>query len=421
MVDKLLSYATSATKGVGCRLISSTRTNLTSLLSLLGSDTTWLSFLKYFGLGLAAVSSIWGAINDLTTTRGGRRKLTRAGVASIAMTLIGLVTSIVSEDLQRRHEARAQKEQVAAEAKRTNDIIIAGQPLRSLEVTWKLGGFDNALADLLDKGNKKALHIIEYEMQGERSAEQNNAVFREQVLYPFLVWLSRRFADKAVEGNAKDKSEDKERAKDRDGSIVVLFALDDDQGAVLPFGYLEKLKPWGWHGDVEKQKEADSVPSLEVGSHAELGNSDLESWPAFKGRGTEATISWRLDPQTFFRAVNKQNEHVAPTAKLPDSLRIAVLFDIGHLPFEIGNFALAQDRNFWKFPDYHDSQNSYFRGKIDPITPAFTSSVKLVPNNSALVSYHYALDRVYETLFLDGWGEADGHVRCLIFEYRLKE
>src|SRR5215831_19936247 len=91
------------------------------------SLSSWLIILKYLGLGLAAGSSVWGTLNVLTITGShGRKKLTTAGVISIALTILGLVISVVSEDLQRREAARSQAAQVIAEAKRTNEIIVAG-------------------------------------------------------------------------------------------------------------------------------------------------------------------------------------------------------------------------------------------------------------------------------------------------------
>src|SRR5262245_59944264 len=89
---------------------------------------TWLTILKYLGLFLAAGSSIWGTVNTLTITAAhGRKRLTPAGGVSIALTICGLGISIVSEDLQRRQASSVHAEQVAAEAERTNEIIIAGQ------------------------------------------------------------------------------------------------------------------------------------------------------------------------------------------------------------------------------------------------------------------------------------------------------
>jgi len=100
--------------------------------------------------------------NKLTlTTSDGRKKLTAAGVASIILTIVGLVTNVVSEDLQRREAPSSQAEQVASEAKRTNDIIIAGRPLRSLTLTWAFRGLGDDLERRLKKGEDAARTFIE--------------------------------------------------------------------------------------------------------------------------------------------------------------------------------------------------------------------------------------------------------------------
>lgn len=313
----------------------------------LASVPTWLIVLKFLGLGLAAGSSIWATLNDLTVaTPSGRKQLTTPGVVSIVLTIFGLVISIVSEDLQRRQAARSQAAQVVAEAKRTNDIIIAGQPLRSLTLTLAFRGLDLDLVQLLARGKHDATSFID-EQQGEQDRQQTSAVHRERQLYPFLATLARRFAKEGP-------------AKNGDANVVVLVAMGDDQNAILPFGFLDEAKPW-----IEESRRTTEIVrnplSLEIGSRGDLGNSDLLSWPVLDVRKENVTITWRLDPSTFARSVQRQNEFVVPTANLP----------------------------------------------------------KLVPNNSALVSYTYGLAQVYETLFRDSYGEANEGLRCLVFEFHM--
>jgi hypothetical protein len=102
-------------------------------------------------------------------------------------------------------------------------------------------------------------------------------------------------------------------------------------------------------------------------------------------------------------------------------LHIPVLFDIKDLPFHSLNFAQPVVASFWNFPDDNNTVSDNFEGKLEPITKDFKSSVQLVPNNSTLVSFNYNLDQVYETLFTDSYGEADGNLRCVVFEFKLSE
>jgi hypothetical protein len=372
------------------------------LKKLFTSLSTWLMTLKYAGLALAASSSIWATFNELTVTAPeGHKRVTVAGVVSIGLTLLGLLISFLSQDLERRRTAKVAKEQVATEATRTNEIIIAGQPLTSLSLTWSFHGIDCGLAELLKKGDDDALAVI-MDAQGGRGGEQNRSLYRGMQLYPFLLGLARSFA--------------RVSAKPDLFSILILVALDDDPNTVLPFGLIDNrvLSSWLQHSKIP---EAPSLPSLETNMNACLGNSDLRNWPSLEASESDVIVYWRLDPSTFAKCISRQNNFVAPTAKMPHRLRIAALFDLSGLPFRPGNFALPVDENFWNFPDYQDNRNSNFRGTLDPITSDFTSSVELVPNNSDLVAYSYNLSRVYETLFRDGYGEAIKRLRCIVMEY----
>ncbi len=78
------------------------------------------TILKSIGLCLAAGSSIWGTTHELTIkTADNRKRLTKAGVVSILFVVVGLVLSIISDDIGRKHAAKEQFGKVAAEAKRT--------------------------------------------------------------------------------------------------------------------------------------------------------------------------------------------------------------------------------------------------------------------------------------------------------------
>jgi hypothetical protein len=280
--------------------------------------------------------------------------------------------------------------------------VIAGQRLTSLSLAWILQGLDADLVGLLNQGAKDAEAFID-DQQGERDGQQNGAVYREKKLYPFLVALSRKLVN--------------ESARDGTTNVVALLALNDDQSAVLPFGFLDQPRPWTvTRGSVGATHKS---PSLEIGSHADAGNSDLLSWPEISLQATNATLAWRADPSTFAASLARQNDAVVPTAKLPEVVRIALVFNIKSLPFSANNFAIAEDQDFWKFPDYQDTQNSNPRGAISPTPKGFTSSVRLIPNNSTVVAYDYTLSRIYETLFRDSYGEADTDVRGLVFEYKL--
>src|SRR5262249_38480737 len=166
------------------------------------------------------------------------------------------------------------------------ETALAGKPLTSLHLTWEFRGVDAHVAQLLKNGHDDAIAYIMDE-QGHPDEAQNGAVFREYQLYPFLVALCRRLTkDTAEEGSA---------------NVAVLLALDDDRNPGLSFGFLDAEKPWAGPAADTRLKQA-SPPSLEIGSHAYLGNSDLRNWPDLTARGSNATITWRLDPSTFAKS-----------------------------------------------------------------------------------------------------------------------
>ena len=303
----------------------------TTVQQFFSSPQGWLITIKYLGLVLAAGSSIWGTISEVVTPRpDGGKRLSKAGIISIGLTIAGLAISILSEDIQRREALQTQAAQVKVEAARTNQIILEGQQLRSLRLAWTFAGLDTGLIQLLDKGKSDAMQFIDHQ-QGNRNSQQNGAVFREMQLYPFIVALARRFVGDSAKGNS--------------ANVVVLLALDDDPNSVLVFGHLDNKTPWE-PSNIDKKAKPPALPSLEIGSNGYLGNMDLESWPELAVEKEKITITWRVDPLTLTKALNGRNELVLPTAKLPDTLRIAILFDIAELPFAPNNFARPTSQDF---------------------------------------------------------------------------
>ena len=112
----------------------------------------FLVILKYLGLCLAAVSSVWGTMHDMTTTGpNGRKRLTKPGIGAIVLILAGLVVSIASEDLTQRQEAADQADRLRTEADRTNQIVLSAQPLTRLSWVLQISSEDPALHQAMQK------------------------------------------------------------------------------------------------------------------------------------------------------------------------------------------------------------------------------------------------------------------------------
>lgn len=66
-----------------------------------------LAVLKYVGLLVAAASSIWGTLHELTETRDGKKRLKPAGYAAIALIIVGLTINLVSSYFEKLGADRA--------------------------------------------------------------------------------------------------------------------------------------------------------------------------------------------------------------------------------------------------------------------------------------------------------------------------
>ena len=212
----------------------------------LGDLSTWLLVLKYLGLCLAAGSSIWGAANDLSI-RGpnGERRLTNAGAAAVGFTALGLIISLVSEDLRRRQDSASHAAQVIAEARRTNEIIISGQQLASLSFRWEFTSRSAALRKAMDDG-AKAQYENALTSQGGVPKTPFEVVDYESLLLPLVSFL----ADPQNALSAKPPplpdpaTQHVKQSEKKQGSTVVLMSLDAPSNAILSFGSIGKDAEW---------------------------------------------------------------------------------------------------------------------------------------------------------------------------------
>lgn len=192
-----------------------------------------LTFLKYAGLIIAAASSIWGTTTNLTEERDGNKRLTRAGYAAIAFMLLGLFISIGSNVLEDRQKSTERDEALKAEIRRTNRIIVSGQPLTSLDLRWEFQGVNNPLQEVMKRAGEQVASFYDNVQGRDVSGQEANEINRTEELYPFLLNLSKQFAP------------DGAGSQEPNPNILVLIALDEAQNSVLPFGRLDPSITWG--------------------------------------------------------------------------------------------------------------------------------------------------------------------------------
>jgi len=269
-----------------------------------------LVFLKYFGICLAAASSVWGTLHDLTfKTHDDKKRLTRAGKVAVGMTLLGLAISILSEDLQHQYAAAAQREQIATEARRTNRILLSAQPLTSLTLSLQFESSDAALRKALEQAKIQIHKNAEDEQGGIPPVRYETMEYQAHII-PLLRHLSR------MGFSAPAHPEAAKTAKPNQSSVFALLPLDDARNTVLAFGSLKQKTtetspvakdarlPAGFAPLNDNARKGRTIPLLGVvfGDHGKV----------------TCTLNWDLDPATLHNAVNCSVEEIHATAKTAD-------------------------------------------------------------------------------------------------------
>jgi hypothetical protein len=362
-----------------------------------------LVVLKYVGLCLAAGSSVWGTIHNLTIdSPDGRRRITKAGFISIGLTILGLVVGVVSEDLQRRQSATEQSNQVTREAKRTNEIIIAAQPLASLFFSLSLRSSDESLLKQY-KDAKQAIQENAETSQGGVPSVPFDTMEYESELIPFLRYL-------AVLSRQGDTSQqittEQYKSSTQMETVFAILPLDDSANTVLSFGRLENEAQWY----DSKSKFQLSTGFLPINSNARPGNSvphlqvDLNDHGASNYR-----LTWDLDPVTLENAINRGVEHIRATGKLPPKLEFAIFTGDEILPFGEGNFAESRAVNLWRSTT-SSGEKKKSRANLPPIV------LTIQVNGFTELTYSYRLVAIEQHTLYDR-EEDEFEISCALLRF----
>src|SRR5262249_39719190 len=139
---------------------------------------------------LAAMSSIWGMTHENTDTRDGRKVLAPAGYVAIVITIVGLLVSAGSNVLEERATQLYRENAVAREVKRAQQIMIAAQPLTSLNLRWAFSGLDTHAREVLRQGYASLMEDV-YNTQGrDIGADEMSQLIRDDEIFPFLQKLA---------------------------------------------------------------------------------------------------------------------------------------------------------------------------------------------------------------------------------------
>jgi hypothetical protein len=350
---------------------------------------TMLLVLSLLGAVVTTASSIFAAKNKLFIEEGGKRTLLPSGYFSIGCTLIGLFITFSSGIVgynNARLEARekAEKEQVkrraedekernrqlaqillenrenlarelqtgiinahnkflmdesvqqaqTREAQFTREIILSGQPLKSLDISWKFNELSGSFAAFMKERIEDAR---DYPVRnsdlfdasfGGRFAELQNLVSRHKLLYPFFNYL----------GTGREEGIS-------NAPVLIQFSLDEPNSGIISFGRINRplagLKDneaveSGFSGAVEFEED------LEVFARHDLPVSKLRtsSFPSLERiSARQYQLSWQLDPSSLSNAMDFSSSKTFFPAKLPDHFRIILYYGIENLPFKGTNLA----------------------------------------------------------------------------------
>lgn len=354
-----------------------------------------LTILKYLGLCLAAASSIWGTTHELTTkTADNHKRLTKAGIISIFFVLIGLILSIISDDIGRKRAAQEQFAKVTAEAKRTNEITIASQPLTSLNFIFRFESSDTSFRKKMEKGDGD-IRENEESVQGGVPSVPYEAMEYQAGLMPMLKFLAQL-------GDNKQKHSEVNEDNVASNGIIVLIPLDRSPNSVLSFGEIHSQVAWDDNDSASKLSASISTVQPRTTSPVTTKKFSVDS-------PSKYAIEWNLDPITLENSLNRANPAIRSGAKLPQVLNLVILRVAETLPFAYNNFALTSSNLWYANPNQVKPQVS----NVSNMT--FSATV----NGFSELEYHYNLVSIYHKPLYNDWGE-EIEIGCTILEFQLR-
>jgi hypothetical protein len=354
-----------------------------------------LGLLKYTGLVIGTASSLWSATTVEAKEQSGRKKLTKAGKISLAFVIVGFAIALVSNILEDRVNLQKENAKALRELETTNRLILASQPLTSLQIDWTFEGIDQSLVDSLSAKEKEENdHWDDCFFNVPMSEKDSHRMNNYFVLYPFLDYIAQgspsRTADKTLGNDGKN--------------LIALISLDTSHSALLAVGDLEQALA----NSRSKPKVKRSRGLLFSGGvrvyakepcAADVQSADVLSEPYIEVKSEKrgASIQWTLDPFTFDNSVDRSVSGPI-SAGLPPRLGVMILSRVRELPFVPDNFAIPGLCPIWE-----DSDND---SKIALQSLPFSKSfLKLIPNGRGELATRYTLESVRDHCVLDEYQE----------------
>ncbi len=358
---------------------------------------TLLAVSKAAALVITAVATIYGFTHAPTETDAqGQRHPTASLKFSIGFAVFGLffgLNTMVLEALAKRQarqraeqeeretelKAAQEKQQAALEAaarerretlrelRATQEIIVAGQPLVSLQVKWRFKDLPTDLLESIEQddiesaneANRNALQelIDRYEPSTYSIAAAVAHVIRYGVVYRFMNVLAG--------GVWSELS-----------PVLAILYLNSSRASVLPLGclnYSEDLANAA--GGVEFVDDADNLQAYDQ----KQGKRRADFVAEHEQESDNFTLKWQFPPGELDKVIDHALPELQLSAAFPDVMNVAILSAIETLPFASDNFAKREE-------DLPES------GTIRPDSPPFLkdSLLQLQPNElpNFAIRYH---------------------------------
>ncbi len=360
-----------------------------------------LNITKYTGLFIATSSSIWGATNVVSKDVDGKKKLTKAGKVSIILTISGLLISIASNIIQDQSSSEKAKQAYLNEIKKTNKIILAGQPLTSLDFIMK---FDESLCkkfhSYMEETDSEVSKEQEDAAQGEMAGTQNMAITLSSGLLPLFYASIHDSLPKTAE------------------NFLYLIGLDDDQNSVLSYGYLNNdLKLYSSvkskKGEILSSTQKEKISAgISLGLPAYQAGAANISHPSFLKDSSTTSLNWNLDIASLWSCINKQHNEFPLNANLPNVLKIAILYDFSSLPFTSGNIATCANFRIWHGQNRMGEDGEELKNHIYK-----NSSIEIVPNHLSDQKVFYKLKNIYQKTVTDPTWDEENICKELLLVY----
>lgn len=305
-----------------------------------------LTLLKYAGLLLSAVSSIWGTLHNATISDAhGVVRLTKAGRVALSFIVLGLVINIVASLVEDTLVDRRDRAKAAEDQRRLREIVIAGQPLRSLRLEWIFFEIDPAIAEELkgqaqwiDEMPETSEDLFKH-LYGQERAQAFALLRRHKMLFP---WLHSQVADQW-----------------HPGSTVLLVSLDEAASVLLVGGGLEAEPA----ESAEEQPRETYVKGKMAAVSAGVDFVEnlqafyrMDPWPErtrplFRAgslpdigllEGRKLAVQWEIGAADLPAMLDLANPRATPNGKMPETIRVVVLADIADLPAAPDNFTRTE-------------------------------------------------------------------------------